>query len=431
MAINTGGYAVNGSIPTLIGPTTKPVVFNYANGQTMAPSSGGAAYAQGMEQAGQSLGAALQQVAQNLNPVAQAQKRQQIAQANMQTQLTPEQQALMQAQMQSQIGQANMQSNVYDRINQKMAAQAAAQQALAAQQAQGQQTPVQLQGLKSTPSPTLAAPAQGNPQLAGLSPAPAANIQSATPINNWSVNSTPESVDIPGAGTYMIDIPGLTRDPNFMNAAAQNTKNTNLDAGQARADFNSNDIVKNYEDAGRNANVLYQMKQKLDAGQSLTPAEGNNLINAYAFLMDPNKAKGGVPATTIISQATYPQQFETELAKFSKDKNTLFSNQTGLDAINAGLSNFGNMTNQYRALQTTGIAQAKGSNLDKPQLLNSIYPDKPSIIAQQYKWDQRQKQSSQPSANRDQLKNTVAAIIQKHPDWSPVQVKQAAASGQY
>lgn len=433
MAINTSGYAVNGSIPTLIGPTTKPVVFNYQPGATLAPTSGGAAYATGMASMGQSLGGALQEAAQNLNANTIAKNQAARAQAQMQAQITPMQQALMQAQMARDTGQANYFTGIWGQQNQaqqQLLAQRAAQQAQAQQSVQGSPMP----GTQSSNAPTSPMPPPQSNGLIGLNPANAGLVQAANNPNSYSVNSSlgamPSSI-----GVIQPDLAGtgLKYDQNSIDAQRMAVQNTNVDANKAQDTFNNHPVVQNYEDAAKNANILMQYKQQIEKnGQPLNNAQAGNLINSYAALVDPSKAKQNVPAATIISEAPYQQKFDPELARFtSKDGNTMFSNQTALDAINTGLSQFGNMTNEYRALQMTGIAQARNTNIDTPQQLAKIYPDKPSMAAQQYKWTQPQKQSAQPSANRDQLKSTVATIIQKHPDWNPAQVKQAAASGQY
>lgn len=80
MPLNTGGFQLQGLRP-VIGPTASPVLFNYANGATMAPKSGMEGFAQGITQGANALGDGLTTLANNVNPVAIAQKRVALMQA--------------------------------------------------------------------------------------------------------------------------------------------------------------------------------------------------------------------------------------------------------------------------------------------------------------------------------------------------------------
>lgn len=64
MAINTGTDQLTYAPAQLNNPVVKPQIFNYANGATMAPTSGAQGLAQGMTQAGASIGKGLQQAGQ-------------------------------------------------------------------------------------------------------------------------------------------------------------------------------------------------------------------------------------------------------------------------------------------------------------------------------------------------------------------------------
>lgn len=64
MPLNTGSYALPYQMAPLQDPTTKPLIFNYANGDTLAPHSSAQGYADGMNAFGKAMGGAIQQVGQ-------------------------------------------------------------------------------------------------------------------------------------------------------------------------------------------------------------------------------------------------------------------------------------------------------------------------------------------------------------------------------
>lgn len=66
MGLNTGTDQLTYAPAQLNNPVVKPQIFNYANGATMAPTSGAQGLAQGMGQAGAALGKGIQQAGQTL-----------------------------------------------------------------------------------------------------------------------------------------------------------------------------------------------------------------------------------------------------------------------------------------------------------------------------------------------------------------------------
>lgn len=66
MAINTGTDQLTYAPATLNNPVVKPQIFNYANGATLAPTSGAQGLAQGMTQAGAAMGKGIQQAGQTI-----------------------------------------------------------------------------------------------------------------------------------------------------------------------------------------------------------------------------------------------------------------------------------------------------------------------------------------------------------------------------
>jgi hypothetical protein len=66
MGLNTGTDQLSYAPAVLNNPVVKPQIFNYANGATMAPTSGVQGLAQGMGQAGAALGKGIQQAGQTL-----------------------------------------------------------------------------------------------------------------------------------------------------------------------------------------------------------------------------------------------------------------------------------------------------------------------------------------------------------------------------
>lgn len=414
MAINTGGYAVTGSIPTLIGPTTKPVVFNYANGQTMAPTSGGDAYARGMEGMGQSLGSAIQQAAQNLNANTIAKNQAARAQANMQTQLTPMQQALMQAQMGRDTGQANMMGNVYGQANDKMSQQRAEQQA-----SQGTPMPGTQSSAISPPMP----PIQGT-GLIGLNPSNGVA----------SMTRSPNSIDLP-MGPAVIDYSsptGLKNDPRYENYLATQQAANNPIADKVASDYLNNDAVKSYPMIATNYKIINDLQARSDKGETLSTADTGNLANAYANVTNPEGRAQGMSVQDIIAKSDLSSQLKTEFAKFYGGESTAIAPKIQKDLTKAATNNFQARQNNAYAAHDLAMQTVKGSYLDTQNQLSNKLPDVVSIYNKQLGIGQKQSNStSNPSGNRDQLKNTVASIIQKHPEWNPSQVKQAAASGQY
>lgn len=428
MAINTSGYAVNGSIPTLIGPTTKPVVFNYANGQTMAPTSGGQAYANGMIGLGKSLGDSLQEAAQNLNANTIAKNEAARAQAQMQTQLTPMQQALMQAQMGRDTGQANMMGNVYGNIVQQQLAQRAAQQPQAQQSAQGSPMP----GTQSSAPSSQMPPPQSN-GLIGLNPANAAMVQTVPTPGTYSVNSSANSFNVPGMGQVMIDPAsptGLGRDPIYMKSQEMGQANTNLNAEDVQKTFDNEDAVKDYNTAASNANLLNQMQKQLQNGKSLTNADSVNLMKASAGVFNPGgSSKSGFDPVNVITQQPLPEKLKTAIADFTGNKSNIMSDQTALDLINATNQSFAQQTNNYNVTRANYISRLGGTNLNTPQIINSRLLDRPGIAAQQYGWKNQQKQSAAPQAIQS-LAAKAKALHAANPNLTPQQAMQMASGSQ-
>lgn len=429
MAINTGGYAVNGTIPTLIGPTTKPVVFNYQPGATLAPTSGGAAYAQGMVGMGKSLGDALQEVGQNLNANTIAKNQAARAQANMQTQLTPQQQALLQAQMGRDTGQASMMGNIYGGINQAMAQPAP--------QPQQPGTSPQLQGLKSTPQPALVAPSQGNPQLVGLSPQTAATVQANTQPGTWAVDKTTGNIMTPFGPKHINLANGtIEDDPNYVRQQAMQVENTNLNAEKEADNFQKQDAVANYPQAAEGFGMLNTIKsQILQKGIPLTNPDSVNLYNAFAQIVDPLKASRGMPASEIIKNAPIESKIKTALANFDPTiGSSMIDSKTGQQMVDSGTTAYNNKETNYNVARQNAINKVKGSNIDSAQQINTRFPDLPAQYRLQYGWgDQKiKKGSSSPNTGSISAKDEyqkMQAYQAKNPHLSPEQVAQAYNQG--
>lgn len=66
MGLNTGTDQLTYAPAQLNNPVVKPQIFNYANGATMAPTSGAQGLAQGMTEAGSAMGKGIQQAGQTL-----------------------------------------------------------------------------------------------------------------------------------------------------------------------------------------------------------------------------------------------------------------------------------------------------------------------------------------------------------------------------
>lgn len=422
MALNTGGFAVSGSIPTIVGPTAPPVVFKYADGSTLAPNSHPEGYAQGMLAAGQSLGSALQQAAQNLNPVAQAQKRQAIAQANMQTQLTPQQQALLAAQMGRDTGQANMMGNIYGKIND------------AAQQQDAQQRPPMPGTQPSGPSSPMPQ-SQGN-GLIGLNPASAATVQANTQPGTWAIDRTTGNINTPFGPRHLNMATGtIDDDPNYVKQQAMQVENTNLNAEKEADNFQKQDAVAYYPQAAAGFGMLNTIKSQIQKGTPLTNPDSVNLYNAYAQIVDPLKASRGMPASEILKNAPISDKIKTALANFDPTiGSSIIDTTTAQQMINAGTTAYGNTEKNYNVARQNAINKIKGSNIDSSQQINARFPDLPAQYRLQYGWgDQKtQKQSSSPSSGAASAKDVyqkMQDIQNKNPEWSHEQVVQAYSQG--
>lgn len=375
MAINTGGFAVPGSIPTLVGPTAPPVVFKYADGATLAPNSHPEGYAQGMLSAGQSLGQAIQQAAANLNPVAMAQRKAALAEAK------------------NKEAQAGFLNRVYQGINQKIDSQ--------------NQAPT-IPGAANTGPSTSMPKAQGN-GLTGLQ-------------DPYSVTKADNATDIPGAGPFILNPFNMAEsrpDQVYQESQLQKFHNTSLNADTLSSEYQNEPAIKNYSGIVSNYGMIDKIKQKIQKGDQLSTADTGSLLNAYSNVVNPDGAAKGVSPKDIIAASNLNDDIKTEFAHYFSSGSTIMSPELANQLIASGATGFANQTQLANGIRDSYKNRVKGTNLYNDNQINKNFPDKVS----QYSGSLGLNKASSVIPERAKSINQQMQDIQtKNPTWSKQEV---------
>jgi hypothetical protein len=379
MAINTSGFAVPGSIPTLVGPQAPPVVFKYADGSTMAPNSHMEGYAQGMVNAGQSLGQAIQQAATNLNPLAIEQRRAALAQAQAEQQ------------------KAQMFAGAYERANQQTTQDQIANSPLA-------------NSAPSTPMPK----SQGNGLIGLQSPSQGVSSITQSP-GSFAFGGTRAIID-PSSQT------GLAKDPRYENYLNTTQQANNPIADKVASDYLNNDAIKSYPTIATNYKIISDLQKRVDNGETLSTADTANLANAYANVTNPEGRAQGMSVQDIIAKSDLDSQIKTEFAKFYGGASTAIAPKIFGDLSKAATNNFKTRTQNANAARQAAMQTVQGSYLDNPNQLNNKFPDVVSIYNNQLGIG---KKATSPQAVQ-LLAEKTKAIHEKNPNLTPKQALEMA-----